>query len=79
MTEAFLCECVRPYIPDIEGCIFDAQGPTPSLAVTVDNDLIITFDEPLSTELIAAAIDSIVLSGSRDDGYKYSWEIVETT
>ena len=50
--------------------------PITTISVTEDNNVLITFSEEISRELQKQDI-ILEVSGPREDGYEYDWELVE--
>ena len=46
------------------------------MSVTEDNNILVSFSEPLSSELVKSDIN-LNVSGPREDGYEYTWELIE--
>ena len=70
------CTCNDKYILTETGCKLDTQGPIPTMSVTEDNNILVSFSEPLSSELVKSDIN-LNVSGPREDGYEYTWELIE--
>ena len=59
-----------------ESCIVRTFGPTPTIKITGNNDLIIEFDYPLKNPLSESDIVSLNITGDRSDGYDFTWKLV---